>query len=121
MLVGHSGEYVGMRITPILFMLMASLSLSGCIVRAAADVVTAPIRVGSKAVDLATTSQSEADEKRGREIRKREEQIGKLERRYEKERKECDDGDQEACADARDTYEEMQAILPTIPAEPEDG
>jgi hypothetical protein len=109
-----------MRIAPPLFAIAASLMLSGCLVRAAADVVTAPVRVGSKAVDLATTSQSEADEKRGREIRKREEELGKLERRYGKERKKCDAGDEDACEDARATYEEIQAILPTIPVEPED-
>lgn len=103
----------------ILLAALAGLSLSGCLVRAAADVVTAPIRVGSKAVDLATTSQSEADEQRGREIRKREEELGKLERRYGKQRNECDDGDEDACEDARETYAAIQAILPTIPAEPE--
>lgn len=59
--------------------------LSGCIAKTAVDVATAPVKVGSKAVDLATTSQSEADEKRGREIRQREERLGKLQRRYEKE------------------------------------
>lgn len=109
-----------MRIAPPLFALAASLMLSGCLLRAAADVVTAPIKVGSKAVDLATTSQSEADEKRGREIRRREEQLGKLERRYEKERRDCDEGDADACEDARETYDEIQAILPTVPVEPED-
>ena len=31
---------------------------------------------------MATTSQSESDEKRGRAMRKREEEIGKLERSY---------------------------------------
>ena len=103
-----------------LFALTASLLLSGCVAGAIADVVTAPIKVGSKAVDLATTSQSEADEKRGREIRKREEELGKLERQYEKERKKCEDGSRSACNDARETYAEIQEILPTIPAEPED-
>lgn len=71
-------------------------------------------------MDLATTSQSEADENRGREIRRREEQLAKLERRYDKQRAECDDGDRGACEDARKTYEEMQEILPTIPVEPEE-
>lgn len=106
--------------TPTLIMLTASsLALSGCIVRTAADVVTAPVRVGSKAVDLATTSQSEADEKRGRELRKREERLGKLERDYEKQVEDCEDGDEGACEDARETYAEIQELLPTIPAEPE--
>ncbi len=34
-------------------------------------------KVASKSVDLATTSQSEADQKRGRQIRQREERLGK--------------------------------------------
>ena len=32
----------------------------------------------------------------------------------------CEDGDRRACDDARDTYAEMQQIIPTIPYEPED-
>ncbi|HEU0310857.1 MAG TPA: hypothetical protein VFR36_06540 [Sphingomicrobium sp.] len=65
-----------------------SLSLSGCIVASVAetavDVVTLPVDVASKGVDLATTSQSEADEKRGREMRKAEEKAGKEARAREK-------------------------------------
>jgi hypothetical protein len=54
------------------------LALSGCTVaRAAVDVATIPVKVVSSGVDAATTSQSEADEKRGREIRKAEEQRGR--------------------------------------------
>lgn len=56
-------------------------TLSGCVVAsvadAAVDIVTLPVDVAAKGVDLATTSQSEADEKRGREIRKAEEKAGK--------------------------------------------
>jgi hypothetical protein len=56
-------------------------TLSGCVVAsvadAAVDIVTLPVDVAAKGVDLATTSQSEADEKRGREIRKAEERVGK--------------------------------------------
>lgn len=107
-----------MRIAVPFLVLAASLVLSGCIARTAASVVTAPIKVGSKAVDLATTSQSEADEKRGRDLRKREEKLGKLERRYRKQSEDCEDGDQRACEDARETYAEIQEILPTIPAAP---
>ena len=55
--------------------------LSGCVVgtvaKTAVDVVTLPVKVASAGVDAATTSQSEADEKRGREIRKEEERRGK--------------------------------------------
>ena len=48
--------------------------LTGCVVgqvaSTAVDVATLPVKVASKTVDLATTSQSEADQKRGREMRK---------------------------------------------------
>jgi hypothetical protein len=55
--------------------------LSGCIVKdvaeTAVDVVSIPVKAASAGVDAATTSQSEADEKRGREIRKQEEERGR--------------------------------------------
>ncbi len=59
------------------------LALSGCLAKTALDVATAPVRVASKAVDLATTSQAEADQKRGREVRKEEERIGRERRALE--------------------------------------
>ena len=61
--------------------------LSSCVVtaaRTAVDIVTLPVKVVSKGVDLATTSQSEADEKRGRELRQAEEAAGKRQRTWEK-------------------------------------
>ncbi|WP_324828963.1 hypothetical protein [Qipengyuania zhejiangensis] len=97
----------------------AVVLLPGCLAKTALDVVTAPVKVVSKGVDLATTSQSEADEKRGREIRKQEERLAKLERLYEKQLDECEAGSRRSCDDARDTYAEMQQIIPTIPAPPE--
>ena len=55
--------------------------LSGCVVgtvaKTAVDVVTLPVKAVSAGVDAATTSQSEADEKRGRELRKQDEERGK--------------------------------------------
>ena len=61
--------------------LILPLALTGCVVgtvaKTAVDVVTIPVKVASAGVDAATTSQSEADEKRGREIRKQEEEAGK--------------------------------------------
>ena len=99
---------------------LATLMLSGCLAKTVVDVATLPVRAVSKGVDLATTSQSEADEKRGREIRRREEQLAKLERRYRSEREDCEDGKRSACEDARETYEEIQEILPTIPVERDD-
>ena len=108
-----------MRRPATLALIFAAFSVSGC-VSTLVDVATAPVKVVSKGVDLATTSQSEADEKRGREIRRREERLAKLEREYEKQLDECEEGDRRACSEARDTYAEMQQILPTIPVEPED-
>ena len=67
-----------MRFLPVLLL---PLSLGGCIVgtvaKTAVDVVTLPVKVASAGVDAVTTSQSEADEKRGRQIRKEEERRGK--------------------------------------------
>jgi len=109
-----------MRATPQLVLVLATLSLtlSGCLVRTAANVVTAPVRVASKAVDMATTSQSEADENRGREIRRREARLARLEKQYREESDECADGDRGACSDARQTREEIEELLPQVPLEP---
>lgn len=108
-----------MRRPATLALIFAAFSVSGC-VSTLVDVATAPVKVVSKGVDLATTSQSEADEKRGREIRRREERLAKLEREYEKQLDECEEGNRRACSEARDTYAEMQQILPTIPVEPDE-
>ena len=94
------------------------LLLGGCL-STAADIVTAPVRVAGKAVDLATTSQSEADENRGREIRRREERLGRLEREYEDKAEDCDRGDDRACREALALRREMDALIPTIPMERE--
>ena len=57
------------------------LALSGCVVetvaKTAVDVVTLPVKVASAGVDAVTTSQKEADEKRGKEARKADEERGK--------------------------------------------
>ena len=62
----------------------AALALPGCVVaqvaETAVDVATIPVKVASAGVDAATTSQSEADEKRGRELRRLDEQRGRLAR-----------------------------------------
>ena len=61
--------------------LLLPLALGGCIVstvaKTAADIVTLPVKVASAGVDAVTTSQKEADEKRGREARKQDEERGK--------------------------------------------
>ena len=66
--------------------LIPILALGGCftVAKTAVDVVTLPVKVVAKGVDLATTSQSEANEKRGRDLRKAEEAAGKRQREWEK-------------------------------------
>jgi len=65
----------------LLALLTLPLMLTGCVVgtvaRTAVDVVTLPVKAVSAGVDAATTSQSEADEKRGREARKADEERGR--------------------------------------------
>ncbi len=55
--------------------------LGGCVVgtvaKTAVDVATLPVKVVSAGVDAATTSQAEADQRRGRELRKEEERRGR--------------------------------------------
>lgn len=109
---------MAMRASSFLALTAFSIILSGCLARAAVDVVTAPVRVAGKAVDVATTSQSEADEARGREIRRREEQLGKLQREYEKQVEDCEDGDRSACRNAEETQAEIRDLLPRVPVEP---
>jgi hypothetical protein len=61
--------------------LILPLALGGCVVgtlaSTAVDIVTLPVKVASAGVDAVTTSQAEADQKRGREIRKQEEERGR--------------------------------------------
>ena len=63
------------------YLILAALPLlSGCvgtIAKTAVDVVTLPVKVASAGVDAVATSQKEADEKRGRELRKQDEERGK--------------------------------------------
>jgi predicted Holliday junction resolvase-like endonuclease len=87
----------------------AVLLLPGCVASVVKDVVTAPIKIVSKTADVMTTSQSEADEKRGREMRKREESLGKLSRQREKAREKCEDGEEEACKRASALDDEIDA------------
>ena len=108
-----------MRAPSLAALLLASLALQGCLARAAVDVVTLPVKAVSAGVDAATTSQSEADEKRGREIRKREERIGQLERDYDKAMQRCGDGDDAACERAQAIRAEQKALMQTVPVEPD--
>lgn len=68
------------RVVPLLSFTL----LGGCVVadvaQTAVAVVKVPVKVVSASVDAATTSQSEADEKRGRELRKADEDRARDER-----------------------------------------
>ncbi len=77
-----------MRVLPVLAI---GFLLSGCVAQIAADVITAPIKVASKTVDVMTTSQEEADRNRGREMRKQEKREAKERKRAEKEARERND------------------------------
>ena len=108
-----------MRGPSLVLLAIASFSVSGCLAKTAFDVATAPVRAASKAADLATTSQSEADEKRGREVRKREERLGQLQRERDKSDKACLTGDRRACDRSSALNAEIQLLLPQVPVEPE--
>ena len=82
--------------------------LQGCVASLVGDVVTAPVKIISKTADVLTTSQSESDEKRGRELRKREESLGKLSRQRDKARERCADGDTDACEKADDIQDQIE-------------
>jgi isocitrate lyase len=64
-----------------ILLLMAAIPLSGCVVgtiaSTAVDVVTLPVKAVSAGVDAATTSQAEADQRRGRAIREAEQERGR--------------------------------------------
>lgn len=80
-----------------LFVLPIALLLPGCVASVVGDVVTAPVKVVSKTADVLTTSQSEADENRGRAMRHHEERLGKLSRKAKEAREDCEDGERDAC------------------------
>lgn len=99
--------------------------LTGCVAKSAFDLATAPVRVGARAVnttadvyDRVTVSDSERDQKRGREIRQREERYGRLSRDYDKASRDCRRADDEACDDARRIYREMDIMRSSVPYEP---
>ena len=75
----------------LLLILSLALLLTGCLARTAIQAVTLPVKVVSAGVDAATTSQAEADQRRGRELREAEERRGRLARRCARrpERAEC--------------------------------
>ena len=91
---------------------------TGCVAKMATDIVTAPVRVAGRGFDLATTSQSESNEKRGRALRHQEERLGRLQREYYDHSRQCMRGDDDACVDARNDYAEMQNLRAAMPPPP---
>lgn len=84
---------------PMLLLALLPLAGGGCVAKTAWNVATLPVKAGSKAVDWATTSQSEADRNYGRKLRKQEEAQGREHRKLEQRcRSHADDP---ACADLR--------------------
>src|SRR3546814_15951981 len=65
---GH--ERVVEKAMRIVILAVLPLALTGCIAKTALDVATLPVKAASKTVDVMTPSQSAADEKRGRDVRK---------------------------------------------------
>ena len=63
-----------------LILLVPGGCVVGSIARTAVDVVSIPVKAVGSGVDAVTTSQSEADEKRGRELRKEDERRAKQDR-----------------------------------------
>ncbi len=90
-----------------LFLPLLILPLTGGCVSTAAAIVKAPFQVVGKAADVMTTSQSEADENRGRKLREQEEALGKLVRKRDKLARKCQDGDKDACEKVRDIEDEI--------------
>ena len=66
-------------------LLILPLALGGCLAKTALDVATMPVKAVGWTADKLTTSQREADETRGRELRREEERLAKDERRRKKE------------------------------------
>ncbi|MFL6845016.1 MAG: hypothetical protein ACJ8ER_09075 [Allosphingosinicella sp.] len=80
----------------LLILPLLALSTGGCLAKTAVDVATLPVKAAVRAVDIATVSQAEADQKRGARIRKQEECMGKEERQARKQDREPDYGKCEA-------------------------
>ena len=89
---------------------LAAPLLAGC-VSAVKTVVTAPVKAVGQVADWSTTSQDEADRNRGRELRKREERVGKLSRQRDKAAEKCRDGNEEECRRAEILDHEIEAEM----------
>jgi hypothetical protein len=74
----------------IVILALAAFGLAGCVARTVVEAATLPVKIASAGVDAATTSQAEADRKRGEKIRKYEECLGREQRRAEKQDRDPD-------------------------------
>ena len=88
----------------------AALLLSGC-VGAVKSVATAPVKAAGQVADWSTTSRDEADRNRGRDMRKRDERIGKLTRQRDKAAAKCRRGDARHCQRAEVLEHEIEAEM----------
>lgn len=77
----------------ILLAILLPIALGGCIARTAVGIVTLPVKVVGAGVDAVTTSQAEADRKRGRAIRREEERLGREARMRERQESAQREGD----------------------------
>lgn len=75
-----------------LFILASALLTTACIARTAVDLVTLPVRAVSAGVDALTTSDSERDQRRGRQLREEDERRGRAARQAEEEARETERG-----------------------------
>lgn len=94
----------------LLVLVLAALTLQGCVAKAVVSAVTLPVRAVGAGVDAVTTSQSEADEKRGRAIRKREERLGELEAEYYDSMERCSSIEPDACYHAKSVKAEIDEL-----------
>lgn len=90
--------------------MLAAPLLAGC-VSTVKTIVTAPVKAVGQVADWSTTSQDESDRNRGREMRKREEQLGKLSRQRDKAAEKCRDGKQDQCQRAEVLEHEIEAVM----------
>jgi|GEM_PF-1195447 len=77
--LGHGRRMI--RLLSLALLPALSSCVVGTIASTAVDIATLPVKAASAGVDAVTTSQSEADEKRGRELRKADEQRARDERK----------------------------------------
>ena len=106
------GRNIMRRIAPFLALATLPMACGGCIASTVVDVVTAPVKIVGKGADLLTTSQSEADENRGRALRHRDEKLGNLSRDRDKYGKKCaQKGKEDDCRRAEEADAEIRELM----------